>query len=293
MHPVTTGPMRIVKVDRKGVLLEFPVDRLSAPAFRCAMPRRCLKCGTEKHLCPHVIIYSAHMVDSISLEAEHLAGALTLTNSQVSQLSPEELLSQLPDVPNVPPPANRPMPYWLCDMCSSAGIISGQVEINSATGEGFCRLEIRNYRRAAEFLTAVGAAGTDGYDELVKLISESTENPWELVPLAVQHRLQQWFRPESDEHFLAYVPDRDRARTEDGMGGVLISSHRLIHHTDMRHHEIAVGKPLRLVVSTHGKDRRLAIDAKAWHVSNMAVDHDGLRLLRRALTLGGYQVTWQ
>lgn len=292
IHPPMSGPLRLVQVERGGVQMEFPASRLLDPTFRCAMPRKCLKCSTKSHLYAHVIIYSGHMTDSISLEAEHSAGALILSDQEARTLAAEELLARLPKVPNVPPPANEPMPYWLCDMCSAAGVISGQITVNPATGQGTCRLKVNNVRQAQEFLIATGGTGADGYDELERLLSQMVENPWESVPLAVQHRLEQWFKPESEERFLAYVPDRDHARTEDGMCGVVVSDRRVVYHTELRHREMRVGTAIQITVSSHGHVRRVAINTDTWEVRAMTVDREGLAGLRRALLLGQYRPVW-
>ena len=292
IHPPIGGPLRLVKVEPGGVLMEFPASRLLDPLFRCAMPRKCLKCSTKSHLYAHVIIYSGHMTDSISLEAEHSAGALVLSDQEARTLAAEELLARLPKVPSVPPPADEPMPYWLCDMCSAAGVISGQITVNPATGQGTCRLKIDNVRQAHEFLIATGGTGVEGYNELEHLLSHMVESPWDSVPLAVQHRLEQWFKPAPDERFLAYVPDRDHARTEDGMSGVVISDRRLIYHTEMRHRELGVGSSLRIAVASHEHNRRIDIRTDSWEIRTMTIDREGLAALRRALLLGQFRPVW-
>jgi hypothetical protein len=292
IHPPMSGPLRLVKVEAGSVLMEFPASRLLDPIFRCAMPRKCLQCSTKSHLYAHVIIYSGHMADSISLEAEHSAGALVLSDQEARTLAAEELLERLPKVPNVPHPANEPMPYWLCDMCSVAGVISGQITVNPATGQGTCRLKVNNVRQAQEFLIAIGGTGANGYNELERMLAQMVENPWESVPLAVQHRMSQWFKPEPEEHFLAYVPDRDHGRTEDGMNGVVVSNRRLVYHTEMRHREMHVGDNLQITVASHGHARRIAVRTDSWEVHAMTVDRDGLAGLRRALLMGQFRPAW-
>jgi hypothetical protein len=292
IHPLISGPLRLVKVEPGSVLMEFPARRLLEPAFRRGMPRQCIKCSSKSHLYVHVIIFSGHMTDSISLEAEYSAGSLGLSDQEARTLSADDLLARLPKVPNVPPPANEPMPYWLCDMCSAAGVVSGQITGNLAAGQGTCRLKINNVRQAQEFVIAVGGTGADGYDKLEQLISHMVVNPWESVPLTVQHRLEQWFKPEAGERFLAYVPDRDRARTEDGMCGVVVSDRRLAYHTEMRHREMLIGASLRITVASHGLAQRIAINTDSWEVRAMTIDREGIVGLRRALLLGKFPLIW-
>jgi len=285
--------LRLLKFGDSGALLEFPAERLKESCFRCAIPRRCLRCGARSHLLAHLIVYAPQLVDNMSLEAEHAAGQLVLREDEIRDMSSDQMLDRLPLVPNVPPPGNLPMPYWVCDMCSGAGLISGQIQVNSSTGKGWCRLRIRNLRRAEEFMEAAGAKDTKGYDVLHSHLEASEENPWEQLPSVIQHRLEQWFKPAGGEQFMAYVPDRDRVRTEDGMSGLLISNHRLIYHSRLRHSESTIDKPLKLATSSNAGKIVLRLDTQAWQIKHLVLDRDGLNLLRRSLTIGSFKSVWQ
>ncbi len=287
------GTMRIVRIDRTGVLLEFPAKRMLNPDFRLAMPRRCLQCGTRAHLDAHVVLFSATLMDSISLETEHSTGTLLIPSYEAKALSPEDLLARLPRVPNAPPPADNPMPYWLCDMCTTSKAISGQIQVHSETGEGFCRLLIGNLRRAEEFLATVGARGTNGYAKLVDRIAKTAENPWDSLSLVVQHRIQGWFKPAREEQFIAYVPDRDRARTEEGVAGVLLSDQRLIYHSQMRHYELGAAQPVEFRLAMGSTDGELQIKTPGWEAKHLRVDRDGVARLRRGLVKGKFQANWR
>lgn len=289
---IATGEIRLVKVSRRGAMFEFPSDRLTDSTFRCAMPRRCMRCGTRAHLHVHVIIFAHQLVDSVSLEAEHSAGSLKLSEQEVRALTGEEILARLPNVPNVPRPGDNPMPYWLCDMCSAAGVVSGQINANSETGKGWCRLLIHNLRRSEEFLAAAGGKDNESYAELKKWVEATAETPWDTVPLVVQHRLEQWFHPAHGEQFTAYIPDRDRGRNEDGMCGLLISNRRLIYHTDLRHRESEVSAPLELQLAQGSGKSRLQIKTAQWQVKHFTLDRDGIEKIRRGLIKGKFKANW-
>ncbi|MFB3893667.1 MAG: hypothetical protein ACE15C_16765 [Phycisphaerae bacterium] len=289
-----TDPIRLVKIDGSGVLFEFPAQRMLEEQFRCAMPRRCLQCGTRTHLRAHVIVYSssAQLRDSVSLEDEHSAGPLTLSEDELRNLSAEEVVRRMQKVPNVPAPGNEPMPYWVCDMCSGTGVISGQIQVNSQTGVGFCRLLIRSQRRAAEFFGAVGGGDSREYRDLMRRIAATAENPWDSLPEAIQHRVQQWFKPYGDEQFIAYIPDRDHFRTEDGMAGMVVSTKRLIYHTRVRHHEVGVADAIEFGLAMTGGKGTLQIKTPPWEVRRMSVDRDGTDRLRRAMVVGRFKAVW-
>ncbi len=290
--PALAEGLRLVRMDRKGATFLFPASRLLEPAFRAAMPRRCLGCSSRMHLRAHVVIFAPELIDSRSLEAEHSAGALVLSEEEIRDLGNDELLNRLPKVPNVPHPGDLPMPYFLCDMCTGTGEIGGQINIHSVTGQGTCRLQIRNLRRAEEFLIQAGGEGTPCHESLRRRIEKTAEHPWDLIPDVVRHRIEQWFRPLPAERFLAYVADRDHARTEDGMFGIVVSNGRMIYHANRRHHEAGLIDPVEVQVAQGSGKESLRLKAPLWEVKHMAVDGEGKSLLRRALTLARFQVTW-
>jgi hypothetical protein len=288
------GSVRLVSIGSKGALLEFPANRLLDRSFRCAMPRRCLRCGSRAHLHAHVIIYAPQLRDSLSLEAAHSAGALVLKGEDVRALSAERLLQRLPRVPNVPPPADLPMPYYLCRMCGESGAVSGEIRVNTETGEGFCRLLIWNLEMAKEFLVGAGVKGSGAYTELQQAVDAKAENPWEVLPSFVRHRLEQWFSPKEGERFVTYVPDRDHAPTEDGVAGLVVSNCRVIHRLDRRCREAAVTDPLVVAVMAGRSGKtRLLLETPSWRIKNLAVDGEGIHQLRRGLSAAKFKVLWR
>ena len=285
-------PIRVVTMDRNGVLLEFPVSRLRETAFRCAMPRQCLQCGSQARLQAHVIRYSTQS-GNLSVKAEHAAGDLVLSHELARDLSGEELLKRLPEVPNVPKPGNLPMPYWICENCTDSGVISGEIQVNTVTGKGRCRLLIRSLVRAEEFFLATGGKDSNDAERLHVFVQSMTEKPWDRLPHEVRDRIKQWFTPDEAESFVAYIPDRDHTRTEDGIAGLLVSSNRLIHHTPMRHHELPNDHPLELQLGMSGVKGTLRINAGDWRVKHFAIDRDGVGRLRRALALAKFKAKWR
>jgi hypothetical protein len=252
-----------------------------------------MSCDVRAHLRAHVVIFSPQLVDSISMEAERSAGALVLSNEEVRGLSGQELLARLPRVPNVPPPGDLPMPYWVCDMCSGSGSVSGQIQVNQSTGKGLCRLFIQNPRRAMDFALAAGGESTEGYRQLKERVDQTAENPWDSLPEVVQHRLQQWFVPERGEVFIAYAPDRDHVRTEDGMAGVLLSTTRMIYHTPRRHRVCSAHEPMEFQHASGAGKGSITIKTPSWAINHMSIDRDGITHLRRGLLVGKFRAVWR
>ncbi|MCD4699079.1 MAG: hypothetical protein K8R91_00700, partial [Phycisphaerae bacterium] len=285
--------IRLVSLDRGGAIFEFPAEFLRQTKFRCTIPRVCIHCLGRAHLSAHLIIFAPQLRDSISLEAEHHAGKLTIPQERLGGLSGEELLQHLPEIPNAPAPANLPMPYWVCDLCSGTGAISGQIKVNQASGRGHCRLFVRNLRVAASFFAAV--TGTDNRDfaRFVEFAKRAKADRWDAMPTVIRHRLEQWFKPAEEERFLAYVPDRNRARTEDGMAGVIISTNRLIYRRPPVHQEISLDKPVTFQIRTSRGKEIVTISADGFKSRPIMLDRKGEVTLREALSEGCFSVIWR
>ncbi len=291
--PALTDTFRMVRADEKGAMFEFPASRLREVEFRAAIPRKCLRCDTGKHLGAHLVIYSSRLLDSFSLESRQTDMTLSAPVDELVDLEAEELLGRLPQVPSAPPPGNLPMPYWLCDMCSGTGLIAGQIQMNEQTQKGVCRLLIRNLGAADEFLVAVGGGNTQYHMELRRFIEAAAARPWQGLSETVQHRLEAWYKPHQGERFVTYIADRDRFRTEDGMSGIVITDLRLIFHGRGRHHEASLADSLEFRLTGDGGRAKLRIYASQWNVPRMGVDRDGLARLRRAMTKMKFHARWR
>ncbi len=284
--------MRLVRVGAEGALLEFPASRLLDTPFRGSMPRLCVRCETRTDLSAHVVIFSPQLKDSMSVEAEHSAGELAISAEEARGKTNDELLAKMAKVPNVPEPANEPMLYWLCPDCPGVGTISGQANINRTTGKGKCRLRILNLRVAEKFLVNTGAEGTAEHAEIQMRIRSRWNNPWSDLPPATRNRIVGWFEKNPNEKFIAYVPDRDRTHTEDGMYGLLVSNQRFICHCQYRHHESPADYPLHLQWTRKGAKPHLRIRTPDWEVKKFSADREGVETLKRALRRGGFHVRW-
>lgn len=289
--PAISDAIRLVKSDATGALFEFPAVRLNDPAFRCAMPRRCMRCGSRSHLEAHAIVYVTHLTEGAFGSVQAASGDLVLRGEGVAELPNKELLDRLPVVPNVPAPADKPMPFWLCDMCTVGDLISGQIR-TGGEGVGLCRLWIGHLRRAEEFLVAAGGKDSPGHAELRHRIASLVEDPWGALPLAVQNRINQWYRPQSGEHFVAYIADRERARSEEGLAGIVVTDRRVICHTSVRHKEAGQDEKFELSETVESGRTWLDMKCSSWDIKRLAVDRDGVARLRNALTRGRFTAVW-
>lgn len=290
--PALSDKIELIHLDKKGSLFEFDAELLKLGEFRCAIPKKCQRCGTKNHLTAHLIIYASRLLDSHSLESRHPTGSMGSRDKQLQHFDGEQLLDKFAPVPNIPPPGNLPMPYWICDMCTGAGAISGKLHVDASSGKKTCQLLIRSLARAEEFLIAAGGKGSPEHEELRQRIAETDANPWEALSESVQHRLGAWYRPGKGEHFVVYVPDRSLSRTEDGMSGLVVSNYRMIYHSQMGVREVKVNEHLRVQLSSAGGRNILKIKSPSWEVKHLSVDRADVTRLREALIKQKFKATW-
>ncbi len=148
---IPQSDLKIVRTGSDGVLFEFPAALLKDAEFRASMPRLCLGCGTQQGLLAFVVVFMPHLRNKILLKAQRIAGRATLDDNDAVLLSDEELVKSLTHVPDVPPPADRPFPYWLCEPCQGSGAVSGRIDTTSGPGAGKCLMLIGNAQMAYEF----------------------------------------------------------------------------------------------------------------------------------------------
>jgi hypothetical protein len=283
---------RLVRISSRGALFEFPAEKLYDKTFRGAMPRRCLRCGTKIHVQPRMIIFGHEMMDSSAAEMDYTPARLELNEHDARTMPIEQVLERLPKIQRIAEPGDLPMPYWICDMCSPSNMLFARGDFSGDGKGGACRLQIRRLWRAEEFLINAGGEGAGAHKRLSEELEKSPERPWDMLAGVVQQRLQQWYRPHRGETFVTYVPDATRARTEDGMSGIVVSSRRLIYHSSMRHRESDKGEPLELEFGLRGKEGTLRIKGPNWEIKKIAVTKLGLERLRKALNQGEFNTVW-
>lgn len=281
----------LIRIDHNGALFEFRASLLLDETFRGCLPRRCVRCGQTRHIHPHLTIFAHHMTESSSLESQYISGWKGLAEKDIHGKSITDILRQLPEIRKIPAPGNLPMPYWVCDMCNPSNMIYAQNKI-TGDGQGVCRLQIQRIWRAEEFLVAAGGKNSDAHREILRVLAGNAEQPWDTLSGAVQQRLQQWYRPHKGERFIAYIPDRMRVRTQDGMGGLVLSNRRLIHNCPPKYHEAERGERLDMDFARSEGKMTLHIRTPSWEVRKMVVDKRGLERLRRAMWKEKFPAVW-
>ena len=177
-------------------------------------------------------------------------------------------------------------------MCSPAGLVYARGEVHKEK-PSLGTFRINRYWRAEEFLRQIGAEGSPAHKAVLDVISQHEETPWDQLAGVVQHRIQQWYRPQKGDRFVTYVPLLTRARAERGMDGLLLSNRRLIYNCDRRHKECNKGERLELDFTMQDEKLTLHIVGPNWELQNLPVDRAGLNTLRRALAQEQFPVSWK
>lgn len=282
----------IARIDSQGALFELRPEVYRRPEFRAAMPRRCLRCGVTHHLKPHLVIFSHLMRESSVLETELVITKPDITEEQILQLDGPGMLKRMPEIRRLPKPANLPMPYWICDMCSPANMVFAQGKL-TGDGSGIMRMQIHRIWRALDFLKNLGCVGSEAWTRLEIECGEKPETPWDTLSGVVQQRVHQWYKPAKGEEFAAYAPDRSKNRSEDGMSGLIVTTRRLIYNCSLRYKEVGKGRPMELNFIMEEGRLKLDIKTPDWEVKNLLVDKAGLERLRRAMTIEKFNATWR
>ena len=92
---------------------------------------------------------------------------------------------------------------------------------------------------------------------------------------------------------MAYIPDRNRERTHDGIAGLAISDRRLVYHTPILDEQARVSEPVEARLSMRGGRGELEIKTSSLHIMHFRVDQAGVHDLHHALTIGKFKVSWR
>ncbi len=283
--------LTLVRLDNQGVLLEFPADYLFREDFRAAMPRVCVHCLSRQHLAVHLVVFGSILRDSIGQESVFGRQEMAIAEEHLSAFTGGDLLERLPELPGLASPANLPMPYWVCRQCDGVDEIAAQMVIPAQHAKPLGRLLVHNAQVAMAFFASSGGEGSADYARLREFVRQRPENRWELLPTLVRRRLEAWFRPKAAEMFLAFVPDRRFSYLEDGEHGLVISDRRLLCRCRGEQAVWPVGTPLKAVLRDDEGRYRLRLHATGESGPEILLDHDGLRLFRRAVQ-GWRQIAW-
>ncbi len=222
-------PVRLGHVDDMGAFFLFEPQLLYHGGFRACMPRRCILCGSAKHLKVHLVMWMGKLQGRKDAPTQAQAQAQYVVElDKIGGKSGLELLSSLPRLDCFPEPYCLPLPYYVCHSCSSVGALVTDVRVVPGTSREECELGFSSLPMAEEFAQNVSGAGSDALKQIREYRKLNPGHTWRLLPLAVRNRINQWYTEQQGEQFLAYIPDADFSKAEAGLAGVVLTDRRVV-----------------------------------------------------------------
>jgi hypothetical protein len=218
--------LEVIETGAAGVTLGFGAPPLNRASFRASMPLCCLACGDAQPqnllARPLAWVDKTHGRFNSPGELErryecHVRPHQTVREIAAAMRSIEEQLA----------PFSNPMPYFVCQACSSKVTINCQTYV---TPRGVrCEVVIPNASYALAWLGRVNGVCGDDYSALESQVLRLEAEGWRAIPDAVRSRLAAWFEFKGAERFIAYYSDSDFAKKDAGLAGVILTDHRLVH----------------------------------------------------------------
>jgi hypothetical protein len=150
-------------------------------------------------------------------------------------------------------PYNNPVPYYACKRCRSEA--SAQA---TTTPEGLgvrCEVTVPHPGYALEWLGRVNGICGDDYLELEAFCAQTggSEDALSALPEQIRKRLGGWYQPADGESFLLYLKDGDYPKTDAGLGGLVLTTQRLVYCKYHKHGAVPLtDQTTQLLAVRHG-----------------------------------------
>ena len=223
------------RIDEVGAYFEFPIESLQDADLRASFPHRCVNCLTKTSLFCHLLIWGGKLPRQDAFNLKEMESRTVRRLDELLFQYKSSWFEHLEPLDVLPPPFNEPMPYFVCEHCSSVGEITTHT-LNHGDQE-FCQIGIANLTIAVEFYRNNGGRGTPGYQKLLVAGRQQRDNEWQQLPFAVRSKISQWFKLEENEQFLGFYADQDFAHAERGASGLVLTDRRMVYKKYAAHRE--------------------------------------------------------
>ena len=228
------------RIDEVGAYFEFPVELLRSSELRASFPHRCVNCLTKTDLLCHLLVWAGKLPrkDAFSLKDVESRAVRRLDDLLFRYKG--NWFKHLDSLDVLPPPFNAPMPYFICEHCSSVGEITTHTLMHG--DQEFCQIGIANLTIALEFYRNNGGRAAPAYQKLLVASRQQRDNEWQRLPFAVRSKVTQWFKLAQDETFLGFYADQDFAKNERGAAGVVLTDRRMVYRKYAANREYVLDK---------------------------------------------------
>ena len=219
--------LRVLETHATGVRMGFDAALLKRFAFRASMPMSCIGCGetAADQLTARPLIWIDRLTD------QSVAPAQVATRYEMpvsAHPHPQELTAAMRPIDEMAAPCNNPMPYYACRRCGTQAMVQATT---TAEGTGSrCELTLPP-AYALAWLGRVNGICGDDYLELEAFCGTAggADDGLSDLPEQIRKRLTGWYTPADGERFVLYLKDADYPKADAGLGGVVLTDHRLTY----------------------------------------------------------------
>ncbi len=289
--PTGIDGLVLLKIGKYGPTFEFPQALLASDEFRAAMPRKCMRCGSEKNLAIHRVYFTGKILDAASAEGDIHDGPHEIPHAEMMAMTNLEIVRTLKPIEQLPDPANKPMIFWSCEECSPYHMVFTQGGIKLPDGSSLCQLQLARIWRTQEFLKTL-CDQSPALEALDHLIETQPETHWDNLPGKFQQRLNTWYHPEKGEQYIDFVAERSHEELEHGHAGILITSRRLIIHGCGQQRELYKGTSMDINFAISGDNVQVEVFTPNWEMSHLLLAREDMMRLRQTIVKNNFPVTW-
>ncbi len=256
-----TGPrpyLVVLDVTVLGVRLAFAAEWLMNEMFRTSMPVRCAFSGKG----PTAGLVSRPMIFvNRCRDVETQVRALEMQYEQAvgAKHSAREHALGIGRLEGMHEPFDRPLLYYASASRTSDALcceVRGEEE-----GRERCEVLIPHGDVAVDWISRVNGRCGPEYGRLKSAVTTLVSDAWTGLPDGVRKRLDTWCRFERGERFKLYLNDADFTAADAGLGGVVVTDRRLLHHKFRRSRSLSLNQDATLHLRTDEKFVQLTLES--------------------------------
>ncbi len=263
-----------------GVKVAFAAPLLDNVAFRASLPMRGILSGET---------------DPAKLTARPLAWVDKATGRRVDPSELEgryemrvrghddarQVIRNMNLIQELAAPFNQPMPFYVSR--DDAGKAQVHAETVASPYGIQCEVTIPCMRYALDWVGRVNGICGEDYLNLEKEVVKYDSAAWQRIPATVRGRIAVWFDFVGDEQFVAYFNDSDYSTADAGLGGLVVTTERLVYCKFHTHGAIDLSADDKLLGVESGKFATLYLQRNGSRRKLIRLRRDDLDKLRHVL----------
>lgn len=259
LRPTKPRPYLVVnEVSMKGVSLSFATEWLKDEVFRTSMPIRCAFTGKgpKNNLVSRPMIFLNRYK-----EVGEQARAIEMNFEQRlgPKHSPREHVRNIGRMSGLASPYDQPLLYYASD-----GHAGESIKCRARSGVNdleHCEILIPFGDVAVEWVSRVNGRCGPEYAQLKSTVASLSNDGWAGLSEKCQRRLETWCKFERGERFKLYLNDADLTKSDEGLGGVVVTDRRLLYHKFRRSRSLSFNQESILHLRTDDRYARITLES--------------------------------